>query len=94
MTVPRLGSDRVERPERDQTKARERGRARRWESRIGSAVAYAPHWAGTIGGLAGILLAPNKIVGVSVLLAGQLVDAVKTYWDRRIERKKESDADR
>jgi hypothetical protein len=56
-------------------------------------VAYAPHGAGTISGLAGLLLSPNKVAGVAMLAAGQAADLTKTYWDRRKDRKKDKDAD-
>jgi len=62
----------------------------RWEKRVDALTAYAPHGAGTVGGLTALLVVSNKAVGVAMLLAGQTADAAKTFWERREKRKKEA----
>jgi hypothetical protein len=51
------------------------------------AVAYAPRGVGLIGGLTAVLTTPNKVVGVALVVGGVVVDAVTTFWTRRMERR-------
>jgi hypothetical protein len=51
-------------------------------------VAYSPKGAGILSGLLGVVVSPNKVVGVAVVVLGSAVDTVGIWWDRRKERKK------
>ncbi|MET8309740.1 hypothetical protein [Micromonospora sp. NPDC005173] len=50
-------------------------------------VAYSPQGVGLTSGMLGVLVAPNKIVGVALVIAGSTVDTVTTWWDRRQKRR-------
>lgn len=88
----RAALDRPDHPARDEPRSRQQdNESGSWHQRVDAIVAYSPHGAGTLSGFAGLLLAPNKVVGVGVLLIGQIVDVGKTYWERKAQRRKETD---
>lgn len=55
-------------------------------------MAYGPHVIGTASGLTTMAATHNVAAAIGAFLAGQATSVVKTYWDRRKERKKEEKA--